>query len=122
MASAILSGAFRISNQGNIFNKAFDATVTVSTWHVQQINLANGVSDFALSFTHLSSPLVIFATATSICRIQYGGHVSVVSSGSAGWPFRDMWGVVGSGISGPTGIHFSNSSGDSAILTVAMAM
>ena len=120
MASAILSGAFRISNQGNIFNKAFDATVTVSTWQIQQLVLANGVSEIVVSNALVSAPSVIFATATSLCRINYSGHVSYVSAASAGWLFKDAWIHLGSGITSITGIHFSNSSGDSATITLAI--
>ena len=122
MASALLSGAFRISNQGNIFNKAFDITTTISTWHVQQVVLANGTSEFVLSFTHLSAPNTVFVTANSLCRINYAGHASYVSAASAGWQFKDLWAHVGSGMSGPIGIHLANSSGDSAIITVAVGM
>ena len=120
MASATISGAFRISNQGNIFNKAFDATVTVSQWHVQQLVLANGVSEVVISNTQLSLANTIFVTATSICRINYSGHASYVSAASAGWQFKDIWAHMGSGISGPTGLHFANSSGDSAIISMAI--
>lgn len=122
MASAILSGAFRISNSGNIFNKAFDATVTVSTWHIQQLVLANGVSDTIVSLAYVSIPGVIFVTATSLCRINYSGHASNLSAASAGWQFKDMWANMGSGMSGPTGLHFANSSGDSATVTLAVGM
>ena len=120
MASAILSGAFRISNQGNIFNKAFDATVTISVWQVQQLVLANGVSEIVISNALISAPNIIFATATSLCRINYSGHVSYVSAASAGWQFKDMWAHMGSGILSITGVHFANSSGDSAIITMAI--
>ena len=48
-ASAILSGAFRISNVNVVFNRAFSGIVTVSTWLTQEILLANGVSDTVFS-------------------------------------------------------------------------
>ena len=120
MASAILSGAFRISNQGNIFNKAFDATTTVSVWQIQQLVLANGVSDIIVSNALISAPNVIFATATSLCRINYSGHISYVSGASAGWQFKDAWIHMGSGIASVVGFHFANSSGDSAVVTLAI--
>jgi hypothetical protein len=122
MASAILSGAFRVSNSGNIFNRAFDTTVTVSTWQIQQLVIANGVSDTIVSLAYISIPNMIFVTATSLCRINYSGHASNLSAASAGWNFKDMWAHMGSGMSGPTGLHFANSSGDSATITLAIAM
>jgi len=119
MASALLSGAFRISNTGNVFNRVVSTTTTVSTWFIQDIILANGVSDVVISIAQLSlaNTIVVFGGA-SICRINYSGHASYVSSGSAGWQFKDFWAHIGSGISGPTGIHMANSSGDSALITV----
>ena len=124
-ASAILSGAFRISNVNVVFNRAFSGIVTVSTWLTQEILLANGVSDTVFSFAQLQIPGVIMLIgATSICRVNFTGTVgggSSVSAASAGMQFKDFWGVMGSGIAGVSGIHLANSSGDSALLTLVMA-
>ncbi len=123
VASALLSGAFRISNVGNVFNRTISGTVAVSTWLAQDILLAHGVSELVLSLTTLSAPgVVMLINATSICRVNYSGHASYVSAASAGWQFKDFWGQMGSGISGPTGIHLANSSGDSALVTLIVGM
>lgn len=119
MASALLSGAFRISNAGNVFNRALSTTTTVSTWLIQDVVLTNGISDFVISLAAISAPnTIVVIGGASICRINFSGHASYVSSGSAGWQFKDFFAMIGSGISGPTGLHFANSSGDSATVTV----
>ena len=121
MASALLSGAFRISNTGNVFNRVLSTTTTISTWLIQDMVLANGVSDIVISNTLLSSPNtnIVFGGA-SLCRINYSGHASYVSSGSAGWQFKDFWAHIGSGMSVITGVHFANSSGDSCTVTLIL--
>ena len=123
MASAIMTGEIRVSNQGNVFTKTFSAMVTVSQWYTNQVVLANGISDFVVSTIFVSNPMFIALTANSVCRVAFGG-TSQISSASAGMQFRDMFALIGSGIavSGPFNIHFSNSSGDSATITMVAAM
>ena len=121
MASALLSGALRISNTGNVFNRALSTTTTVSTYFVQDIVLANGVSDVVVSVAQISAAkVVVVIGGASACRINYSGHASYVSAGSAGWEFKDLWAHIGQA-SGVLGVHFANSSGDSATVTLIMA-
>ena len=125
MASAVISGEIRVSNQGNVFSKSFAALVTVSQWYTNQIILNNGVSNHVLSLTTLSNPIFLALTATSIVRVNIGGKdwgsaTSSLSAGSAGLQFKDLFALVGSGIavSGPFNLQFANSSGDSAVITI----
>ncbi len=122
MASAVVSGAFRVSNNNNVFNRAFSGLTSVSAWVVQDLIIANGASDVILSYAQVSVPNVVFMTATSIVRVNFAGHASYVSAASAGWQFKDLFVWMGSGISGPIALHFANSSGDSATVTVGVGM
>jgi len=121
MASALLSGAFRISNGGgNVFNRVLSTTTTVSTWFIQDMILANGVSDLVVSIASLSNAkVVVVIGGESALRINYTGHASYASAASAGWEFKDLWAHIGQ-TSGIQGLHFANSSGNSVTTTVIM--
>lgn len=116
-AQVLLSGTLRVSSTSNLQTKVFSAQITVSTWQMQEILLLPNVSEFVVSLATLSAPLVVALASTNKVRVNFSGHASYVSAASAGWEFRDyfMWG--GSGISGPMGLHFSNSGSDSAFIT-----
>lgn len=123
MASAIITGEVRVSNQGNVFTKAFSAMTTVSVWQVQQVNLAAGVSDWIVSLANQSAAQALVLMATSVCRVNFSGKdwgsaVSSLSAGSAGLQFRDLFAIMGSGMSGIVGLHFANSTADSYVVTV----
>jgi hypothetical protein len=116
-AQVLLSGTLRVSSTSNLDQKTFSAQITCSTWQMQEILLLPNVSEFVVSIATLSAPLAVILTSTNIVRVNFSNHASYVSAASAGWQFKDyfMWG--GSGVSGPLGLHFSNSGSDSATIT-----
>jgi hypothetical protein len=105
----------------NIETRSMPISVTVSQYQVHRIILANGVSEFVVSQVNLSNPGVILITATSLCRVNWSS-VSSTGLASAGQNFKDLFAIAGSGISAFTGLHFANSSGDSAVVTLIIGM
>lgn len=123
MALNIVSGTMRITDVSTIITRTFSASVTVSNWNVQDYTLANGLSDFILSIlTPVSNPGFLMMMATSTIRVNFGGHASADSAASLGWEFKDLFARIGSSTSGDENIHFSNSSGDSAVVTVIQGL
>ena len=128
MASAAISGAIYIQDTSgtNIESRTFAPTTAVSTYITHKIILANGVSEFVFSVTNISIPNVIYVTANSLVRINPGLTIasglttSGVSLASVGMQFKDLFVWMGSGMSGGQALHFANSSGDSAAITVIM--
>lgn len=118
MANNIVSGTVRITNTSTVMTRTFSANVTVSNWHAQDYTLTNGLSDFIISIAHQSSPGFLMLMATSTVRVNFGNHASADSAASLGFEFKDLFARVGSGISGDLNLHFANSSGDSAVITV----
>jgi len=118
MAQTVVSGAVRVTDVSTIITRTFSAAITVSNWNVQEYTLANGISDFVVSRTHVSNPGFLMLMATSKVRVNFGGLVSAASLASTGYEFKDLFARIGSGISGDLNLHFSNSSGDSAVITV----
>lgn len=122
MSSAVVSGTIRVSNNNNVFVNAFSAFVTVSQWTTKQIILTNGISDYVVSMPTASNPQFLMMMATSLVRVNYGNLNSAASTASAGMSFKDLFAQVGSGQSGPFNLHFANSSGDSATVTIVTGM
>lgn len=122
MAINIVSGTVRVTNTSNVYQRTFSAAVTTSNWNIQDYNMPNGLSDFIVSLDVQSSPGFLMLMATSTVRVNFGGHASADSAASLGQEFRDLYARVGSGISGDVNLHFSNSSGDSAVITVVHGM
>jgi len=122
MAQTVVSGAIRVTNVSQIITRTFSAAVTVSNWDVQEYTLDNGISDFIVSRAHLSNAGFLMLMATSIVRVNFGELPSAASFGSDGYQFKDLFARIGSGISGDLNLHFSNSSGDSAVITVIQGM
>jgi hypothetical protein len=118
MAQNIVSGTVRITNTSTVYTRTFSAAVTVSNWTANDYTIANGLSDFIVSVAHVSNAGFLMLMATSTMRVNFGGHASADSAASLGFEFRDLYARVGSGISGDINLHFSNSSGDSAVVTV----
>jgi len=118
VAQALFSGGVRVSSTSNVFTKTFSATVTVSTWTIQEIVLLPNVSDFVVSIATLSNAYAFLATATQNVRINFAGLPSSVSAGSAGYAFKDLFAIVGSSVSGVQSLRTANSSSDSATVTL----
>ncbi len=117
---ALFSGTLRVSSTSNVLNKVFSATITCSTWQVQEIVLLPNVSEFVVSITTLSNVTALLMTATNTVRVNFAGLPSSVSGGSAGYQFKDLLAIVGSGISGAQGLHYANSGADSSTITLFM--
>jgi hypothetical protein len=122
MAQNIVSGTIRITNTSTVYTRTFSAAITTSNWNAQDYIIANGLSDFIVSLALQSNPGFLMCMATSTVRINFGGHASADSAASLGYEFKDLYARVGSGISGDVNLHFSNSSGDSATVTVVHGM
>ena len=130
MASAAISGAIYIQDTSgtNIENRTFAPTIAVSQYVTHKIILINGVSEFVVSLASISIPGVIYVTANSLIRINPGIHIASVagtcgvSTASTGMQFKDLFVWAGSGMSGGGSLHFANSSGDSAVVTLIMGM
>ena len=113
---ALFSGTLRVSSTSALLTKMFSATITCSTWQIHEIVLLPNVSDFVVSSTLLSNAMAMMATATATVRMNFTGLPSSVSAASAGYQFKDLLAIVGSGISGAQGIHLANSGADSATI------
>jgi hypothetical protein len=122
MAQNIVSGTVRVTNTSTVITRTFSAAVTVSNWNVQDYTITNGLSDFIVSLPNVSNPGFLLMMATSTVRVNFGGHASADSAASLGFEFKDLYARVGSGISGDINLHFSNSSGDSAVVTVIQGL
>ena len=126
MATIDLTLQCRVSagNGGPVQANAASASVTVSTYQVSRINLANGASDYVVSFgNQVSVPtVIILCSATSTCRVNFpdigGAAACAFSAGSAGIPFKDLFVVAGAALGLASNLHLSNSSGDSATITL----
>lgn len=134
MAKIEVSGAYRITGSGltsglNLGTRTFSAAFVASTFVVQDIVLLNGASDVVLSLAQLSAGgFLLLLGGTSTVRINPGLHiasaatVSGVSTASVGITFNGIYAQIASGGSGPFALHFANSSGDSATITVVWGM
>jgi len=124
MASAHISGTIFIQDTSgtNVQARVVAVSVVVSQYVTQRIILANGVSNFIVSIASVSIPNVVWMTANSLCRVNFGNHASADSAASLGYQFKDIFAWAGSGQSGPINIHYANSSGDSAIVTLVLGM
>jgi hypothetical protein len=120
MASAVVSGSVRITNVSNVINPTFSALVTVSQWATHAIVLPDATDDFVFSSVHFSNPGFLLMYSTGIVRMQQGGLPSAASYASNGMEFKDLFAQIGSGISGPINMHFANSSGNSATVTIVI--
>lgn len=123
MAIIVISHTITLQEPSGTILDSRDLTVslTVSQVAVQRLNLAHGVSEFVLSLPNLSNPSVLYLAATSLCRVHWSG-TSSTGLASAGQQFKDLFVLVGSGMSGMTGVHVANSSGDSAVVTAWIGM
>lgn len=119
---ALFSGTVRFSSTttSGVWSRAYSATITCSTWQAQEIVLLPTASDFVVSIATLSNVQALLLMATNTCRVNFAGLPSSVSAGSAGFQFKDLFAVVGSGISGTTALRFANSAADSCTVTVIM--
>ena len=115
---ALFSGTLRVSSTSALLTKVFSATITCSTWQIHEIVLLPNVSNHNVSSTVLSNAIAMLATATGTVRMNFAGLPSSVSAGSAGYQFKDLFAIAGSGISGVQGINLSNSGADSATVTL----
>ena len=115
---ALFSGSLRVSSTSNMFTRSFSATVTCSTWATQEVVLLPNVSDFVVSNALLSNAMALFMTSTQTVRVNFAGLPSSVSAGSAGYQFKDLYALAGSGISGVQALHFANSGSDSATVLI----
>lgn len=134
MAKIEVSGAIKITGSGvtsglTMGTRTFSAAFVASTFIIQDIVLPNGTSDFVVSIATLSAGGFLYIIGgTSTVRINPGLHIasstttSGVSTASVGITFNGIYGQIGSGASGPLALHFANSSGDSATVTVVMGM
>lgn len=115
---ALFSGTLRVSSTSNLVTKVFSSTITCSTWLMQEIVLLPNVSDQVLSIATLSNAMAVLMTSTNTVRVNFANMPSSVSAGSAGYQFKDLYAVVGSGISGAGALHFANSGSDSATVVI----
>lgn len=134
MAKMEVSGSIRIVGSGltsglTMSTRTFSAAFTASTFMVQDIVLVNGASDVVVSIATLSQGGFLYIMGgTSVVRINPGLHIAsaVTTSGysvaSVGITFNGIYAQIGSGGSGPLALHFANSSGDSATITVVYGM
>lgn len=118
VAQALFSGTLRVSSTSNVLSKTFSATLTCSTWQVHEIVMLPNVSEFVVSSTLLSNAHAMLMTSTQTVRVNFTGLPSSVSGASAGYQFKDLFAICGSGISGVQGIHLANSSADSATVVL----
>ena len=122
MGDATLTGTARVSGVSGVVTQAYTLNVSaVSAYFADQFILSAGLSDFIVSVPTVSNPDFLIVTATGVVRINYSGEASGVSAGSAG---RQMTGLVhiGQSISGPLGLHFSNSNASAVTITIVAAM
>jgi hypothetical protein len=125
MATVSISGVIRINDgTANVFTKNFFNSVVISQFVTRDIVFEDGFSDVILSLAEMSSPSVFMAVnnATSALRVNFANHASADSAASLGYEFTGIYMVTGSNISGSLATHWSNSSGDSAVATVILAM
>lgn len=134
MALISVSGTVRVLGSGltsgqTVNTRTFSAAYVASTFMFQDFVLLNGVSDFVVSTATLSAGgFLLVLGGASLVRINPGLHIasSLTTSGasvaSLGVTFNGIYAQVGSGASGPLAIHFANSSGDSATVTVVYGM
>jgi len=126
MATVDLTLNSRVSAGGGgpVQTNAASVSITTSAYQINRITISNGNSDYIVSFgAQVSVPnLLILASATSICRVNFGDFsvcaICAFSAGSAGIPFKDLFVTAGSGLALTSNCHFSNSSGDSATFTL----
>ena len=126
MATVDLTLNCRVSagTGGPVQTNAASASLSISAYQINRINIANGSSDYVVSFgNQVSVPnVIILCSATSICRVNFpdmgGAAACAFSAGSAGFLFKDLFVLAGSGLGLPSNLHLSNSSGDSATITL----
>jgi hypothetical protein len=124
MASAFVSGTLKISGTSNLVTRTFSAFTTVSQFAHQEIVINSGLSNFIVSLANVSNPNFLWITATAVVRVNANPALDS-QRGSAGQEFSDLYAVVGnnaSAVSGSPALHFSNSSGDSATITIYHGM
>lgn len=123
MPEVMFSGTLRISGMlSSTVLRGLSANIALTRYHAEQFIVNDGVSSFVTNPQGVTNPNFVFCTATQRVRVNIAGHPTFNSAASAGQEFQDFWGFAGSGIvSGPTGLYFSNSSGNSAIITVYLA-
>ena len=117
---ALFSGTLRVSSTSLVATKLFSSTITCSAWQMQEHVVLPNVSEFVVSIATMSNVIALLMTSTQTVRVNFAGLPSSVSAASAGYQFKDLFAVAGSGISGAQGLHFANSGADSATITVFM--
>jgi len=129
--NVVVSGTVRVvSGTDTTFTKGFSATYTASHYVIRDLVLLNGASEVVLSLAEISNPgFTLVIGGVSGVRINPGLNIASLISGpsavafaSVGIAFKDLYTQIGSGQSGPISMHFSNSSGDSATVTIVQGM
>lgn len=122
MPTISVSGTVRVSWGSSIVTTIpFSSLYTASVALVHSLQISNGVSDTVVSLANLSAPGFVLLTADQLARVNYASE-SALSAGSAGRQFHGLFAQVGSGMSGPLALHFANSSGNAASVTIIQGM
>ena len=120
--SVSLSGSWRVSSTNpvlDLITRNISGTVTGSTFAQQEIVVLPNVSDLVVSMPLFSAPIGILMTSTTVVRVNFAGMTSSVSAASASViQFKDCMGFMAQSAVLPSGLHFSNSGSDSAVVTV----
>lgn len=120
--STQLSGGWRISSLSNTITKVFSNIQTCSTFLQQEVVLLPNVSEFVVSLPLFSNPTALFMQATNTVRVNFSGNSSGVSAASAGIvQFKEGLYMMSQSGGLPSGLHFSNSGSDSAIISLLIA-
>ena len=121
MGTILVSGSVRITDDtGVVYTKLFSNTISISSFDVQTVVIADAAEDYEVSHPGFSSPTctIILTDVGSVGRVNFtGGPLN--SESSEGYEFANFIMNMGSGISGlGDGMLLANSSGDSATLTI----
>jgi len=124
MASgATFSGTLYISSVSTVASHSVSATLTISAFVQHQFTLSDGLSDFILSLAPLSNPTLTWCLADKTVRVNAWPNLDSQRA-SAGQLFAALFVLAGgtSAFSGPGALHFANSSGSAAQVTVLQGM
>jgi hypothetical protein len=130
LINATLSGSLRISGSlgesaGRAFNALTPLTLGLGAYSVyvaQDLVIAAGVSEVRTSYAQLSNPQLIFCAANNELRINFAGQASSVSAASASvQKFKELFIMMDTSGTLPSGFSLGNSGSDSATCTVIIA-
>lgn len=111
MITATLSLASRLLDSSAKFSGSLSISSRISStiFVVYGARLSAGTSDFVVSFDEFSSPHTIIFYSDDTTRVNFGNRLSATSHASAGFQFKQMFAMAGSGISTFPAFHFANS-------------